>query len=157
MELTNEQKQQVAAWVREGATLSDVQRRLREEMDVSMTYMDVRFLILDLDVAVKDKEPPTPPPSQANPDPGAATASQALDADDMLPPEGVSLTVDTIMKPGSVVSGTVCFSDGKSGSWMLDQLGRLALDVGDPAYRPSPEDVQALQVQLQEALAKRGF
>jgi hypothetical protein len=156
MELTDEQKQQVAAWVREGASLSDVQKRLREEMDIAMTYMDVRFLVLDLDVEVKDKESPKPakPMADTQPDDGAT-----LEPDDVESPPsgGVSLTVDTIMKPGSVVSGTVRFSDGKSGSWMLDQLGRLALDVGDPDYRPAQEDVQELQLQLQEALAKRGF
>ncbi len=154
MELTDEQKQQVTAWVRDGASLSDVQKRLREELDIAMTYMDVRFLVLDLDVTVKDKETPTPvEPVDASP-----AGGKALDPDDVeAPGAGVSLTVDTIMKPGSVVSGTVRFSDGKSGSWMLDQLGRLALDVGEPGYRPSSEDVQELQLQLQEALAKRGF
>ena len=156
MELTDEQKQQVAAWVRDGASLSDVQKRLREELDISMTYMDVRFLVLDLDVTLKDKETPKPPEPVED---ASAAGGEALEPDDVEAPGagGVSLTVDTIMKPGSVVSGTVRFSDGKSGSWMLDQLGRLALDVGDPGYRPSPEDVQELQLQLQEALAKRGF
>ena len=155
MELTDEQKQQVTSWIQDGASLSDVQKRLREEMNISMTYMDVRFLVLDLNVEVKDNTP-----SRSTPDepPVKADDSTALDPDDIAPPAGgVSLTVDTIMKPGSIVSGTVQFSDGKSGTWMLDQLGRLALDVGDPAYRPSPEDVQNLQTQLQEALAKRGF
>ena len=159
MELTQEQKEQVSMWIREGATLSDVQKRLREEMDISMTYMDVRFLVLDLDVDVQDKEePPTPRPDDAasGATPGDA-GFDALGEGTSSPPGGVSVTVDTIMKPGSIVSGTVHFSDGKSGTWMLDQLGRLALDVGDPAYRPAPEDVQALQVKLQEALGKRGF
>ena len=70
---------------------------------------------------------------------------------------GVAVTLDRIVKPGSVVSGTVRFSDGVSASWMLDQLGRLALDAGKPNYRPSPEDVQAFQVELRNLLQSRGI
>ena len=39
----------------EGLSIADVQRKLREELEVSMTYMDVRFLIDDLDVAVVEE------------------------------------------------------------------------------------------------------
>jgi hypothetical protein len=160
MELNDEQKQAVAQWVREGCSLSEVQKRLRSEFDISMTYMDVRFLVLDLDVELKDREvkpmaPPPPSPAIEDADGDHAALPFPGVADDS--GDGVSIEVDTIMKPGALVSGTVAFSDGKSGSWMLDQFGRLALDVGDPAYRPSPEDMQAFQVQLQQSLTKRGF
>jgi hypothetical protein len=159
MELTPEQKQQVTAWIKDGATLAEVQKRLQEELNVSMTYMDVRFLVLDLDVDVQDKEPetPKPPPDEAAGELPVEEAGGAPVEPDQVTPGGVSVDVDAITKPGSVVSGSVSFSDGKSGSWMLDQLGRLSLDVGDPAYRPSPEDVQTLQEELQKALSARGF
>ncbi len=163
MELNVEQKETVAQWVRDGSSLSDVQKQLQSEFGVSMTYMDVRFLVLDLDVTPVDrKDKPKPRPK---PQPPAEEIDDIDALDDTVPFPGneaigggaISLTVDTIVKPGALVSGTVAFSDGKSGTWMLDQFGRLALDVGDPAYRPSPGDLQAFQTELQQALAKRGF
>jgi len=70
---------------------------------------------------------------------------------------GVAVTLDRIVKPGSVVSGTVRFSDGVNASWMLDQVGRLAIDAGKPNYRPNPEDVQAFQMELRNLLQSRGI
>lgn len=97
------------------------------------------------------------------------------DADDDLPPdeeafadEGVpadapagagtlTLEVDRIMRPGTVVSGTVTFSDGVSGKWGLDQYGRLMLDTGRKGYQPSAADVQAFQRELQVQLQRQGY
>ncbi len=69
----------------------------------------------------------------------------------------VSLDVDRIMRPGTVVSGSVTFSDGVSGKWGLDQYGRLMLDTGQKGYQPSPADIQAFQRELQAQLQRQGF
>ena len=153
MDLSDEQKQLVRGWVEEGVGLSDIQKRLLAEFEVSMTYMDVRFLVIDLGVDVHDKPEPRPavPAGGAGDVPAAAPSpTDALGG-------SVSLEVDRITKPGSMVSGTVSFSDGTAASWMLDQAGRLALDAGDPAYRPSEEDLRAFQEELRGALEKKGF
>ena len=60
MELNETQKQSIKQWVGEGRTLSEIQTLIREEFDLSMTYMDVRFLVLDLGVNVQDKPEPKP-------------------------------------------------------------------------------------------------
>jgi hypothetical protein len=76
------------------------------------------------------------------------------------PPAGGStlkLDVDRIMRPGTVVSGTVTFSDGVSGKWGLDQYGRLMLDTGQKGYQPSPADVQIFQRELQLHLQRQGY
>jgi hypothetical protein len=94
-------------------------------------------------------------------------------ADDGLPPEeefpedagipadapagSLTLDVDRIMRPGTVVSGTVTFSDGVSGKWGLDQYGRLMLDTGVKGYQPSPADVQVFQRELQAHLQRQGY
>lgn len=77
-----------------------------------------------------------------------------------VPPEGagsLSVEVDRIMRPGTVVSGSVTFSDGVSGKWALDQYGRLMLETPQKGYQPSATDVQAFQRELQTQLARQGY
>ena len=57
MTLTPEQKASVASWIAAGDNLSAVQKKLREQFQLSLTYMDVRFLVDDLDLTLKDPEP----------------------------------------------------------------------------------------------------
>lgn len=150
MELSDAQKATITEWVQSGRSLADVQRLLREEFDLSMTYMDVRFLVDDLDIAVVEEEPEA-----------ADEATEAEPAETEVVDDGdgaVTVDVDAIMQPGSLVSGTVRFSDGVSLGWQLSAAGQLGLIPGDdPEYRPSPEDVQSFQTQLEEVLRKKGF
>ena len=69
----------------------------------------------------------------------------------------VSLTVDSVTRPGAMVSGNVKFSDGKSASWFLDQYGRLGLAAKEQGYRPPEADLREFQTALQSELAKLGF
>jgi hypothetical protein len=76
MSLTPEQKNAVAFWVAAGDSLSDVQKKLSEQFKVSMTYMDVRFLVDDLDLTLKDSAPPPAPAAPAQPSPQAGPAAR---------------------------------------------------------------------------------
>ena len=165
MELTEEQKQSIRSWAAEGLGLSDIQKKINSEFGHAMTYMDVRFLILDLEVELQDKVGAgTPVPDVSAPvapegipqdeADGWQTADEAAAAPR---PGNVSVDVDKITKPGSVVSGSVTFSDGVSATWVLDQLGRLAIDAGQPGYKPSEEDLRDFQTELRTALEKKGF
>ncbi|MEC8219839.1 MAG: hypothetical protein VX014_04350 [Verrucomicrobiota bacterium] len=158
MELSDAQIAAVTKWILEGRSLADVQRSLREDLGISMTYMDVRFLVDDLDIEVAKKEPEAPELSEAE----AVEDVTAEPAEAELVEESangaVTVDVDAIMRPGSLVSGTVVFSDGVSLSWQLSAAGQLGLIPGDdPEYRPSPEDLQSFQSQLEEVLRKKGF
>lgn len=157
MQLNDTQKDAVKKWVAEGCSLTDIQKKLNDEFKLPVTFLDLRFMILDLGLTIKEQAKNT----SAGLDLSKAAPAQA---DDMEPEQpgldgagGVAVTLDRIVKPGSVVSGTVRFSDGVNASWMLDQLGRLALDSGKPNYRPSPEDIQAFQTELRELLQNRGI
>ena len=200
MSLTPEQKAAVSSWIAAGDNLSAVQKKLRDEFQVSMTYMDVRFLVDDLNLTLKD---PTPKadvsdvtkakaPAPAAPKPGAtpapekkglldkakeklglgAKAEAATDdasadeipadelADEELPPAGgVSVDVDGVtLIPGAIASGTVTFSDGVTGKWIVDQYGRPGFtEISQPGYRPNKEDAQAFMQQLDHALQQKGF
>ena len=81
---------------------------------------------------------------------------------DDLPAAGasnVSVSVDKVtLIPGALASGTVTFSDGVTGKWIVDQYGRPGFtEVSQPGYRPSPNDAQAFMQELSAALQKRGF
>ena len=56
MQLDDQQKKTVAKWIEEGLDLSAIQARLESELNISMTYMDVRFLVGDLELMPKDEE-----------------------------------------------------------------------------------------------------
>jgi len=58
MTLTPEQKQAVSAWVAAGDNLALVQKKLQEQFKLSLTYMDVRFLVDDLGLVLKSAAPP---------------------------------------------------------------------------------------------------
>lgn len=161
MELTDQQKTTVAAWVREKCGLSEIQRRLTSEFGLRPTFMDVRFLILDLGLELYDesaarKVEEKKAEEKLTPDDEEIPAD---DSEDPMPDGvgGVSVEVDRLIKPGSLVSGSVCFSDGVKAAWMLDQMGRLSLEAQQPGYRPSPEDIEGFQRALQHEIAKKGY
>jgi hypothetical protein len=199
MTLTPEQKKAVSEWVAAGDNLSAVQKKLSEQFKISMTYMDVRFLVDDLNLALKDAtpkadvsdvtkasaaHPPAEKPAEkkgfldkakeklglARDDEAAAEElppEQPLpeeeELDEALPPDGtpsnVSVTMDNVtLIPGALASGTVKFSDGVTGKWIVDNYGRPGFtEISKPGYRPSAADAQAFMQELSAAVQKRGY
>jgi len=147
--LSDEQKARIRQWVDEGATMADIQRRLGEELGVSVTYMETRFVILDLGLTLKEA------PKKEEPQPQALAPEAADDVPNV--PGGVGVTVDEVAVPGAVASGKATFSDGQRALWYLDQMGRLGLDPDVAGYRPTREDVAEFQRQLSLLLGKRGY
>ena len=181
MKLTDAQNQQVIQWIQQGQKLSEIQNRLGSELGIRMTYMEVKMLLADLELKPKDQEAPksainlgpaptapgasglADPSSSPNPQddpsghmgPGAGAADPGLAG---IPgASGISVTVDTITRPGSVVSGKVTFSDQKTAEWYLDQTGRLGFAPAEKGYRPSQPDLMAFQTELQNQLARFGY
>jgi hypothetical protein len=150
--LTPEQISKVSQWVAEGATLSQIQERLSTQLKVSMTYMDVRFLVDDLNLALIEKEEPKKKEDEA--------ASAEAPADEAAPAPaagGVSVEVDTIAQPHAMVSGKVTFSDGQRADWYIDHQGRPGLVPLTPGYRPTQEDIVDFQTKLDNALRQAGY
>ena len=141
-QLSGEQITAIQSWAAGGAQLPDIQLRMKEDFGFSLTYMDTRFLVLDLgiEMIVEKMEEP------------AAEIKQAP-----LPTGAVSVTMDAIAVPGAIVSGKVVFSDGEAGTWMFDQTGRPALDPDTPGYAPSREDVMEFQKQLRALIESTGL
>jgi hypothetical protein len=214
MNLTPEQKQAVSSWVAAGDSLSAVQKKLLDQFKISMTYMDVRFLVDDLNLSLKDPAPKADasdvtkaPAPRSNASAAGANAAKPEEKKGLLgrakeklglgkneaasqgragpageegelPPEGaefaeddglggedfgqgagVNVTVDKVtLIPGAIASGTVTFSDGVTGKWIVDNYGRPGFtEVSQPGYRPSPADAQTFMQELNLALQQRGF
>jgi hypothetical protein len=186
MDLSQEQKNKVAQWVRDGESLSNIQTRIAEEFGVTMTYMDVRFLVDDLDLELKDTDTG---PAKAGADASGADISGAANGADTDakggkvtdfpgaepnapgepelvggdaaggPGGAVSVSVDKVQRPGAVLSGSVTFSDGVSAGWQIDQFGQIGVIPPESKkdYKPTAEDIQQFQQVLQQELQKQGF
>jgi hypothetical protein len=158
MNLTEAQQKTVSEWVAAGAKLSEVQNRLAAELGVRLTYMEVRLLVDDLKLRLVDPEPPkpiTPPPSANSATNPAAAVPPAVESD--VATGAVAVAVDQIAQPGTLVSGTVTFSDGMPAKWYLDQTGRLGLVPQQQGYKPAPGDIEQFRTALEREMAKLGF
>lgn len=162
MTLTPEQKTSVSEWVAAGDNLYAVQKKLADQFKVSMTYMDVRFLVDDLNLQLKDPAPKvdTSDVSKGAPaKPGAdqaVSAGEAADDEMAAPGTGVSIAVDKVsLNPNAMASGTMRFPDGVTGRWIVDHQGRPGIvEVSKPGYRPSAADSQAFMQELSAALQR---
>jgi len=170
MNLDEAQKKKVTEWIAQGLKLSEIQKRLGDELGLRLTYMEARLLVDDLKLMPKDTEPPKsvelpgkPADKGANvpgagPEPGEETGELLPEAE--LPKAGAStvkVKVDQIARPGTVASGSVTFSDGNTAAWYLDQFGRLGLAPQKQGYKPPANELQEFQMELQNELAKMGF
>lgn len=141
-QLSEEQKNAIRQWAQDGATMAEIQRKINAEWQIRVTYMDTRFLILDLGITLKQEVKEEPKVEQpAAPVDGEAVAAGA-----------VQVTRDEIVIPGMLFSGKVHFSDGEKALWYVDESGRLGLDADTSGYRPSQEDIIAFQTELKNML-----
>ena len=192
MELTDTQKEAVASWFASGASLDEIQKRIKSEFGLHMTYLDVRLMVAELpqpeETEVADRAgrgdageatkttrtPKTPRTEPLECDQEFSDGPESHNGEgEALPegeespegeecPEGQALpaptvTIDALMLPGTIAAGDVTFSDGKTGKWYLDQMGRLGIGNLPEGYRPSPTDAALFQQQLMGLLQTRGL
>ena len=175
--INDEQKAQIQSWADDGDDLSAIQKKLADELDVHVTYMEVRFLMGDLGIPAKEEPVEEAPeeaeevlevveaevPSEgevaaevAGEEPAAEPEAEAPAEEETALPS-VKVTMSEVLPMGAMAGGTVTFSDGVLANWAVDQMGQLSLDASDPAYRPGEADVQSFQIELQKlAQEKRG-
>ncbi|WP_395747056.1 hypothetical protein [Prosthecobacter sp.] len=157
--LTPQQRQLVEQWAAEGATLNQIQDRLRNECATTLTYMETRLLIMELGVKIQDKPREAPPEPQAEP-PIAESDTQVDEiphSNDAPADASLKVSVDEVPPPGAVISGRATFSDGVTVQWFMDQMGRFGMRGPAPGYQPPPADIPAFQAELDNILQLRGF
>jgi len=142
-QLSEKQIATISEWAAQGAQLADIQLRMRQEMEIPITYMDTRFVVLDLGITLIEEKTEEPLPE--------------IELSPPTPTGKTTVTMDSLAIPGSVVSGKVVFSDGESGLWKLDQTGRPSLDPNKPDYQPSREDIMEFQQQLRALIESTGL
>ena len=150
-DLSEEQIETIKGWGSEGAQMADVQKRLNDDFGFKVTYMDTRFLSLDLelDFQVEEEEEKDPVSEEE----AEVPANSIMPEDEPAPLSGgVSATLDQVARPGSMVSGTVTFSDGMKGLWLIDEMGRPSIDPDQPGYQPSEADLVSFQAELKALL-----
>ena len=90
--------------------------------------------------------------------PAAMPAPAAPPSPEAAPAGGsVAVNVDQVARPGALVSGTVRFSDGQTGAWYMDQMGRLGVVPTQQGYKPAAADVEAFQQKLEAELTRLGL
>lgn len=151
--LSEEQISKIQAWADAGDGVPEIQKKLRDEFEIRVTYLETRFLLEDLKIELL----PTPEPEPEK----KPEVDEVMEGDDEIdtgPGEGqVKLTVDQVLRPGAIISGKADFGGGKVASWWLDQMGRLGLDMADPEFRPSEEQAIAFQNELRKVIQRSGF
>ena len=169
----------IADRTREGNSLSKIQDMLAEQ-GVKMTFMELRLIASEIETTFwKQAEPEAEPASEekkpeqaaapadadagANDFPEDAPADEALPADEPAPadapaadgeaaPRGVTtVTLDQLARPGFLATGGVKFGSGASGSWCLDQMGRLMFEKLEG--KPDRQDLQEFRLELQRMFA----
>ena len=107
--LTEEQKADVAKWFAAGASLDEIQKRMKTEFGVHMTYLDLRLMVADLPQPVETE--PAAPDDPAHDDPTRDGPAREVPA----PPRRVASS------SGTSSSGTP--SSGTSSSGTPDSSG----------------------------------
>ncbi len=157
MHLTDAQKTKVAQWIADGIKLSEIQSRLGSEYDIRLTYMEARMLVDDLKLLPKDPEEPATPATADASEHAYDETAHVAEAPGALPGQ-VTVTSDTLARPGAMASGRVTFSDGQQAAWYLDQFsGQLGMVPPSPGYKPPQEDIRQFQVLLDKELMRLGL
>lgn len=84
MQLTQQQESLVRDWAAQGASLSEIQTRLADECGIRLSYLETRFLLIDLkvDLAEKPEKKPAPPADLSSPSAGDYGAAPPLGPND---------------------------------------------------------------------------
>lgn len=157
-QLTEDQVSIIRGWAEEGDQLAEIQKRMESDLGIRVTYMDTRFLVLDLGISLKTESEDVEPEEDEVPETDPALDALTEDDIEVMPPPAaggpVRVTVDEIARPGLMVSGRVTFPDGQSGGWYVDEMGRLGIDPDQAGYRPSEADLVSFQRELQSVMER---
>lgn len=141
---TDERNRIIAEELNRGQSLGDIQKLLADEYGVNLTYLDLRMIASELSVDWS-KQPDVPHA-------GTVTDDGALGQDAAAPASRTKVTLSKVARPDAAVSGTVEFESGAKGQWFVDHMGRLAVSPEQGSSKPTEQDIQKFQAELQNVL-----
>ena len=149
--LSPEQLDMVRRWAAQGVDLNGIQKNRVAECGVHMTYMDVRFLLLDYGIEIAKATAPAPAPA---PQPAAPAPAAEESVAEPTPTMGgkPEVTLDELQIPGTLLSGKAIFPSGVKGAWQIDQMGRFGWS--ELSGKPSTAELQAFQFELTQLLSR---
>ena len=156
--VSNEQLEMVRRWASYGVDLNGIQKNLAAECGVHLTYMEVRFLLLDHGIEIARPQPkPAPEPAperQAAAAPAARPAPAAQPVPAAAPGANVkpTVTLDDLQLPGTLISGKCTFPSGTNGSWQIDEMGRFGWSA--LSGTPTAVELQAFELELRAILSR---
>ena len=143
-DITPEQLAALQQWAAEGLDLNQIQKKLDQEFGLKITYMETRFLLMDLDIRIAQ-------PTQSAP----SAESQPVPEKDETPspaaePGSTRISIDDITPSHALLSGKVTFESGCMATWMISRAGGLSYDP--IAGQPTKEDLIAFQRELNQVI-----
>ena len=129
-----EQLEMVRQWAGEGVDLNGIQKRLAAECGVHLTYMDVRFLLLDHGIEIATAAAPEQV-KQPEPAAPAASAAEPMPAPEAGQPGKPVVTLDELTLPGTLISGKVAFASGTRGGVKSVNTSCSTQNVNHSPYR----------------------
>ena len=154
----DEIKQYISELLNKGVSLSDIQKQLRSEKGVTMTFLDLRLMVSgieNIDWSKHQKEEKSKEPKKVVDSGGGALPhdeDEAMGANDEETADGTTVVeVSRLTRPGTIANGSVKFASGIKANWTVDQYGRLGLDKA--TGEPTPQDIKEFQVELQKMLS----
>ena len=153
--MTNEERKEIIQkLLTDGRTLSEILDYLHREKGDSITYMEMRLLLSEM--------PNAKLPEKEVPKPAAAAAPSAIEpatakADASSSPAGgkLSISVDQMPQPGSMLSGYARFSSGAKAHWVLDEMGRLGVEPELASGKPTQQDMKEFSTELRRMLQQQ--
>jgi len=130
---------------KQGLSDNEVLDKIVSEEGKEITYMDLRVLRADYEAeypeSIKQDE---------------KDVKEDLSEDETDDTEnGAAVMIDTVKKPGTLLSGRASLPSGAEVVWMLDQYGRINIQpVGNA--QPTQTDIHAFQSGIKRELEKRG-
>ncbi len=143
--------------LQKGISLSEIQKILHEKGEI-ITFLDLRLLASELENVdwkkfSADKETK---PVDSDKKIGKSEKKEDEEEKDVISGDkgewsgGTKVELSKLARPGVALSGNVTFASGVKADWFVDQMGRLGLEKS--TGKPTPEDIQEFQVELQKLL-----
>jgi len=143
MSTTEERNRFIVEKLNQGHSLGEVQKMLADELGIKQHTISVRLLAADLEVNWEKQDANKPKPLEEN----AVTEAP--------PAPRTKITVSRVVRPGAALSGDVVFASGAEAEWFVVSYGRLGINPKPGSARPSQEDLQDFQVELQKTLGSQ--